>query len=111
MFLVNYGGMDLLEMANTRGKRPLPTCAYRSHSPRTARLAPERSTFSPSQLKGALLVDCHWHRFSGGYDILAFGSLIDPVPYCFDLSRIERSGGGHTGSVAFAHMIGWLDAY
>jgi hypothetical protein len=24
VFLVNYGGMDLLEMANTRGKRPSP---------------------------------------------------------------------------------------
>jgi len=24
VFLVNYGGMNLLEMANTRGKRPSP---------------------------------------------------------------------------------------
>jgi hypothetical protein len=24
VFLVDYGGMDLLEMANTRGKRPSP---------------------------------------------------------------------------------------
>jgi hypothetical protein len=24
VFLVNYGGIDLLEMANTRGKRPSP---------------------------------------------------------------------------------------
>ena len=40
-----------------------PRAHHRSHSPRTAHLVVERSTFSPSQLRAALWVDCHCAGF------------------------------------------------
>jgi hypothetical protein len=40
VFLVDYGGMDLLEMANTRGKRPSPDARPRAGSPRNSTPTP-----------------------------------------------------------------------